>query len=163
MQINNFAITRIKHDEGPCGVPLTAVTAYPVYAGSGKRPENVTVQLSSENRRISKNMEVRGIGLHSGTYVKNIDGKNIILSHPPSSAGIPKGTTLTFYPPATIIDTSDLRFTMTQGIDNGGGGNESNCVIEGSLSIKSVGSYNLNIDLDLGAFLEEDPAGLPTS
>ena len=56
MTINNFDLKQVNHDQGPCGVPLTMTTAYPVYAGSGKRPENVTVQLSAENRRISPNM-----------------------------------------------------------------------------------------------------------
>jgi len=161
MTINNFDLKQVNHDQGPCGIPLTMTTAYPVYAGSGKRPENVTVQLLSENRRISKNMEVRGIGLYSGTYVKGIDGKNIILSHPPSPEGIPKGSTLTFYSPATMISTSDLRFVMTQGTVSGGS-LPSNVVIEGSLSVESVGSYDVDIDLDLGAFLEEDSVSLPT-
>ena len=161
MTINNFDLKQVSHDQGPCGVPLTMTTAYPVYAGSGKRPENVTVQLLAENRRISTNMEVRGVGLYSGTYVKGIDGKNIILSHPPSPEGIPKGSILTFYAPATIINTSDLRFVMTQGtVDDGS--LPSNVVIEGQLAIKSVGSYDIDIDLDLGAFLEESDTALPS-
>ena len=60
-----------------------------------------------------------------------------------------------------MISTSDLRFVMTQGTVSGGS-LPSNVVIEGSLSVESVGSYDVDIDLDLGAFLEEDSVSLPT-
>ena len=109
-----------------------------------------------------KNMEVRGIGLHSGTYVTSVDGDFITLSSPPSSTGIPKGTTLTFYSPTTLINASDLRFKMTQATDDGSTA-PSEVIVEGDLIIKSVGTYDVDVDLDLGAFIEADNTAPPAA
>ena len=148
------------------GQALTATTAYPTYGPSGvqgsRNPDTVKVQLTAATPRIVKNMEVRGIGLHSGTYVTGVDGEFITLSSPPSSAGIPKGTTLTFYSPTTLINASDLRFKMTQATDDGSTA-PSTVVIEGDLLIKSIGTYDVDVDFDLGAFIEANDTSPPAA
>ena len=164
--ISNFDFRPVKHDLGPMGQALTATTAYPTYGPNGtqgsKNPDTNKVQLTAVSPRIVKNMEVRGIGLHSGTYVTGVDGEFITLSSPPSSAGIPKGTTLTFYSPTTLINASDLRFKMTQATDDGSTA-PSTVVIEGDLLIKSIGTYDVDVDFDLGAFIEANDTSPPAA
>ena len=140
---------------------LSGTTALKLW--NGTKPENFILELTAANPRLQKNMEVRGVGVNSGTYIKNIeDGKYITLSSSPASS-IAKGITVYFYEPATIVNASDLKFVMTQGTNASNTDTQSNVTIEGQLKLSSIGAYDVDIDLDLGAFIEADTVASPTS
>ena len=156
MAIDDISLKTVAFDDHI----VTGTTAVKLW--NGTQPENFTVELTAVEPRLLKNMEVRGVGVNAGTYIKTVDGKYITLSSSPASA-IAKGVTLSFYQPATIIETSDLKFKMTQGTDNSGGDSASKVEVEGSLAISSVGAYDVDIDLDLGVFIEADTVSLPSA
>ena len=140
---------------------LSGTTATKLW--NGTRPENFILELVTADPRLQKNMEVRGAGVNSGTYIKNIeDGKYITLSSSPASS-IAKGITVYFYEPATIVEASDLKFVMTQGTNSSNTDTQSNVTIEGQLKLSSIGAYDVDIDLDLGAFIEADTVAILTA
>lgn len=156
MQLDDLSLKRVAFDDHV----ITATTALKLW--NGTQPENFTVELTAAEPRLQKNMEVRGVGINAGTIIKNVEGKLVTLSSSPASA-VAKGATLSFYPPATILEASDIRFKMTQGVDQAGGNNASKVEIESTLAIASVGSYDIDLDLDLGAFVEADTSSLPVA
>ena len=52
---------------------------------------------------------------------------------------------------------------MTQGTNASNTDTQSNVTIEGQLKLSSIGAYDVDIDLDLGAFIEADTVASPTS